>query len=150
MQDDPFEQLLRSHRRLEERLADMTRAAADLEAPKAVEFLRDSLAWMDRAVRRHEDDEEQSLFPRLSGRPELAACIATLTAEHRTQERLQRELAAAIPDRARCVDLVGQLNQAYTRHIREEEDHLFPAARAFVDGDDRHALAKEMAARRGR
>ncbi len=153
MQDDPFEQLLRSHRRLEERLEDMSRAAADLGTPKqdeALTFLETSMAWMDRAVTRHEQDEETSLFPRLVTHAGLAECLKTLTAEHRRQEELKEQLRRELRQPGRAALLVRELHQAYARHIKEEEDVLFPAARRLLDAAALSALAMEMANRRGR
>src|SRR6476659_10634378 len=98
MGSDPFEQLFRSHRRLEARLADLPVAAEDLAGPKLAEalaWISETAAWMNRAVRRHEEDEERSLFPRLAGRPELAASLRMLADEHRAHEQLHARLAQA-------------------------------------------------------
>jgi hemerythrin-like domain-containing protein len=152
--NDPFEQLLRSHRRLEERLTDLPAAAADLAGPRhdeALAYVLDTVAWMGRAVRRHEDDEEQSLFPRLKGHAELDALIRQLSDEHALHEKLQEELsrvAAADPARART--LVAELKDAYATHINEEESRLFPAARTVLGPDELAQIAAEMDARRGR
>ena len=40
--------------------------------------------------------------------------------------------------------------QAYQRHIRLEEDVLYPAARAALDAPTQRAMGHEMAARRRR
>lgn len=153
MQDDPFAQLYRSHRRLEERLTDLERAAADLEGPQhetALAYINDALAWMDRAVARHEDDEERSLFPRLKHRPELAVTLDRLQAEHTQQAALKALLTAALPARDATVRAVAALAQGYRAHLREEEEALFPAAEALLDDEARSALHAEMLSRRGR
>ena len=116
--------------------------------------LDEALAFIDRALRRHEDDEERSLFPRLARVPQLAGLLDRLTVQHRDQtaivEELRAELAAATPDERKLRDVVARLDAAYREHIAVEERELFPAARAALDDDARAAMAEEMQARRGR
>ena len=146
MRRDPFEMLERCHRRLEETLD-------RLRTPSRQE-LDEALAFVDRAVKRHEDDEEQSLFPRLSRVPQLAGLLDRLTIQHRDQtalvEELRAQLGAAKPDEARLRDVVERLDAAYRQHINIEERELFPAAKAALDADDLGGMASEMDARRGR
>src|SRR6185369_12239361 len=121
MRRDPFEMLERCHRRLEETLD-------RLRTPSRQE-LDEALAFVDRAVKRHEDDEEQSLFPRLSRVPQLAGLLDRLTIQHRDQtalvEELRAQLGAAKPDEARLRDVVERLDAAYRQHINIEERELF-------------------------
>jgi len=146
MRRDPFEMLERCHRRLEETLD-------HLRTPTR-QSLDEALAFIDRAVRRHEDDEEQSLFPRLSRVPQLAGLLDRLTVQHRDQtalvEELRSLLAAPAQDDARLADVVERLDAAYRNHINIEERELFPAAKAALDADDLGGMASEMDARRGR
>ncbi len=153
--DDPFAQLTRSHRRLEERLDDLTRASAS--APLDVELVRDVAGFFARAVRRHEEDEERSLFPRLAARAELAPILERLAREHREHEALHARLDAIVADleagkvAARALDAVADaLMRAYRTHIEDEERHLFPAARAALDATAIAEISAEMDARRGR
>ena len=146
MRRDPFEMLERCHRRLEETL--------DRLRTPSRQALDEALDFVDRAVRRHEDDEEQSLFPRLSRVPQLAGLLDRLTIQHRDQtalvEELRAQLGAAKPDEARLRDVVERLDAAYRQHINIEERELFPAAKAALDADDLGGMASEMEARRGR
>jgi hemerythrin-like domain-containing protein len=146
MRRDPFEMLERCHRRLEETLT-------LLQAPTR-QALDEALAFIDRAVKRHEDDEEKSLFPRLSRVPQLAGLLDRLTVQHRDQTALVDELrallAAAQPDDAALSDVVARLDAAYRAHIAVEERELFPAAKSALDADDLGGMASEMDARRGR
>lgn len=149
---DPFAQLERSHRRLEERLDDLVRAGDDPA------ILRDVAAFFARAVRRHEDDEERSLFPRLAGRPELATVLERLAREHRDHEALH----AKLDDVVRMLDageaaplreveaLSDALVRAYRVHIDDEEREVFPAARAILGAPELEAMVREMQERRGR
>src|SRR5512147_357926 len=132
MRRDPFEMLERCHRRLEETLATLE--------PPSRQALDEALAFIDRAVRRHEDDEEQSLFPRLVRVPQLAPLLDRLTVQHRDQTALIEELRTLMdaprPDEAMLRDTVSRLRAAYAAHIAIEERELFPAARAAFDADD--------------
>jgi hemerythrin-like domain-containing protein len=138
--------LERCHRRLEETLATL--------ATPSRQALDEALAFIDRAVRRHEDDEEQSLFPRLARVPQLAPLLDRLTVQHRDQTALVEELRALLadarPDEGRLRDVVTRLSDAYRQHIKMEERELFPAAKAALDADDLGGMASEMEARRGR
>ncbi|HEX8951065.1 MAG TPA: hemerythrin domain-containing protein [Polyangia bacterium] len=146
MRRDPFEMLERCHRRLEETL-EMLRTPSR-------QALDEALAFIDRALRRHEDDEEQSLFPRLSRVPQLAGLLDRLTVQHRDQsalvEELRAELGAATPDERKLGDVVARLDAAYREHITVEERELFPAAKAALDADDLGGMASEMESRRSR
>lgn len=138
--------LERCHRRLEETLAtlaDPTRQALD-----------EALMFIDRSVKRHEDDEELSLFPRLVRVPQLAPLLDRLTVQHRDQaaaiEDLRALLEAPKLDPVLAREIVARLSTSYAEHIAVEEKELFPAARAAFDADDLGGMASEMDARRGR
>jgi hemerythrin-like domain-containing protein len=146
MRRDPFEMLERCHRRLEETLAtlaDPTRQALD-----------EALMFIDRSVKRHEDDEELSLFPRLVRVPQLAPLLDRLTVQHRDQaaaiEDLRALLEAPKLDPVLAREIVARLSTSYAEHIAVEEKELVPAARAAFDADDLGGMASEMDARRGR
>jgi hemerythrin-like domain-containing protein len=157
---DPFEQLERSHRRLEERLEDLTWVAREARGAAAdVDAIRDVVAFFARAVRRHEEDEESSLFPRLRGVAELDAIIERLAAEHKEHLALHARLEPLIttldrtPDDQAAIEQLAQVAEAlvhaYRSHVDAEERTLFPAARAALDADALAAIAMEMQARRG-
>src|SRR3954464_13782096 len=93
-------QLERSHRRHDEVMAELLEAARRLAAGRPDDGdlgrVRDAVAYFERAVARHFVDEEGSFFPRLSTRrPELAAALAELSAEHPAQIAMQAAVAAA-------------------------------------------------------
>jgi hemerythrin superfamily protein len=142
--EDPFEMLLRCHRRLEERLEDLA-AAKDRQA------VEDVLHFFGRAIVRHEADEEASLFPRLKNCDDI---IAALTAEHRAQAKLHDELRAIAhgwpQTQSRLPDLVSRLRAAYGAHAEREEKELFPAARQQLGEAELAAMLREMDQRRGR
>lgn len=154
---DPFEQLTRSHRRLEERLADLSETArAEVLDEVAV---RDVSEFLARQVQRHEEDEEKSLFPRLATLPELADVIAQIAKEHLAHhalhERLERIVRAfdfakpTAEHRAELTTIADALEDAYRTHIDLEEAVVFPAARRTLGPRDLEAIGEEMQARRG-
>ena len=158
---DPFAMLEASHRRLEERLAELERAALDLldpaKADGAVATLHEVAAYFERSVVRHEADEEASLFPRLAGAAELAPVLGRLAAEHREHEALHHELSAVVENEALAGtalaqalgSVVGRLHGAYARHVTTEEREVFPVARRLLGADALAAIAAEMDERRG-
>lgn len=148
--NDPFEQLTRSHRRLEEALSALSEAARGDRLDEAT--ARDVADFLSRQVRRHEADEEESLFPRLEPIEELTAIIGQLRAEHAAHEalheRLERALSASELNEVRRV--AAALEDAYRTHIDVEEAVLFPTARRALKEGDLAAIVDEMQARRGR
>ncbi|MEM7305179.1 MAG: hemerythrin domain-containing protein [Planctomycetota bacterium] len=152
---DPFEMLEQSHRRLQEHLELLRAAVAGLGGDgntAAVERVREVSEFIDRSVKRHERDEEESLFPRLTSDGDLAPILAELEGEHRHHEQLHAELRslAEAPDAAKLQDLSRRLDDAYERHVDIEEARVFPAARAVLDDATLATMAQEMHARRGR
>lgn len=154
---DPFEQLARSHRRLEERLADLSRAARAVDLDEVA--VRDVSEFFARQVQRHEEDEEKSLFPRLAKLTEVAGVLAQISdehvAHHALHERLERIVRAfdfakpTAEHRAELAVVADALEDAYRTHIDVEEAVLFPAARKALSPHDLEAIGEEMQARRG-
>jgi hemerythrin-like domain-containing protein len=149
---DPFAMLLRCHRRLEERLAELE-GAAGLDRDEARAVAGEVLGFLDRAVARHEADEEQSLFPRLTFEPKLAPLLERLAREHAEQARVVERLRGALENDAldppALTALARELRGAYDRHVAVEESELFPAARALLGPDSLDDIAREMEERRG-
>ena len=151
---DPLMQLERCHRRLEE-ACDALGPATETEDRKAT--IEDVAAFLERQIRRHEDDEESSLFPRLASKPELADDLAKLTKEHAHHDELRRRFRDASatldgpkPNWPELCQVADELVRSYRDHIALEETRLFPAARAALSPEDLAAMRTEMDARRGR
>lgn len=149
---DAVSMLDRSHRRLEQRLAELTAAAAryrsdaDADALDAAREVRD---FLQKAAARHERDEERSVFPRLTGAGDL---IAALSDEHRLHEQAIAALAAALVppvDAAALVSCATRLERMYRDHLDREEAELMPRVRD-LDEAALDAIYAEMQARRGR
>jgi hemerythrin-like domain-containing protein len=156
---DPLAQLERSHRRLEEACDALTKAAAHHD----METVGDVAAFFARQGRRHEEDEEQSLFPRLeaaarkSGADEnVLALLTRLRDQHRAHEALHARLEEAAAGRtsdvtdlwSQIAGLADALTHAYREHLENEETTLFPAARRLLTAGELDAMLEEMRARR--
>jgi hemerythrin-like domain-containing protein len=157
--DDPVGMLKQCHRRIEARLDSLPRIAAALREGRdeARPALADVVAHFDNAGRRHTEDEEFSLFPRIAG-DHTNALLARLENEHREHDAIYlafRAVSRKIIDDGptpRLVDELAQhtaaLSAAYRDHIAVEEQHLFPAA-AVLDEAQLRAIGIEMRLRRG-
>jgi hemerythrin-like domain-containing protein len=149
--DQPLEHLLACHRRIEQRLDTLDRAADALdtrpdEARQAIDrvlrFLETNGAW-------HTQDEECSIFPRLRSRLDADALgyLDELAAQHGSVERAVAELRAAPPPEV--AERARRAAQAYRAHIAFEESRLLDVARAALGDADLAAIAAEMKHRRG-
>lgn len=145
---DPFEQLERCHRRLEE-ACDALGPATETQDRATLE---DVAAFLDRQIRRHEDDEDQSLFPRLKGKTEVTADIERLEKEHAHHSELREKFQAALTalDWPTLRTTADELIRSYRDHIALEESRVFPAARAALTPAEVAEMRTEMDARRGR
>jgi len=149
--------LERCHRRLEETLA--TLAAPSRQA------VDEALAFIDRAVKRHEDDEEASLFPRLRdvNSPEARQAMAKLDAlesDHVRADAAHAEMDVlglrwlqdgrlAPEKRQRMRELLNELRELYRGHIEIEDREVFPLAARVLSPDQVDQVGQEMAERRG-
>lgn len=164
--DDPLEMLLGCHRRIERQLETVRRLRShieqkgvDAEASSAAEGV---LRYFGKAAAHHHEDEERDLFPLLEQRiadPQARARYQRirdgLLADHRaldaTWQRIRKPLEGI------AEGLVRPLHEAdvqafvdgYTRHILDEEDALREFFDRWLGDDDRRALGRSMAARRG-
>jgi hemerythrin-like domain-containing protein len=153
--DDPIGQLERSHRRLEEACDALVVASTSRD----IETVSDVCAFFARQVRRHEEDEERTLFPHLRAvepGSDLARIPERLAAEHREHEELHRRLEDAVAGRVdgdvwtTIQKVADEIMRAYRGHIEEEERALFPAARRLLGAERLASIRQEMGARRGR
>ena len=110
-------------------------------------------------------DEEESLFPRLRRLDspdidEVLARIDSLEQDHECADRSHAEVdllgtlwltdgRLSPEDASRLERLVGQLDTLYRHHIGQEDTEVFPFAARSLTQDDRDAIGREMATRRG-
>ncbi len=154
--------LERSHRRLEERMAqllttlDALAEGASEGAVDAQAVLADVLRFLQRSAKNHIGDEEDSVFPRLGA--DAAPLIARLRREHVEQDDLAQRLIAQLERLQAGLDddavhaareLASELDGGYRRHTALEDEQLLPLVLA-LDSDDLATIAAEMQARRGK
>lgn len=166
--DTPLGLLSDCHRRIERFLGALiavaeTRRGSELpDADRAV--LDVALRYFSTAAPHHSADEEQSLFPRLRSSSDPRACAALetvqrLEADHRVADARhdavdtlgRRWLSAGMlpvtEARALREHLVA-LDRLYRRHIKVEDEELFPAAGRVLSAADLEAVGREMVGRR--
>lgn len=164
---DPTGLLTECHRRIELFLGTLQAVADVVERPPTEEVARaleSALLYFRQAAPKHTADEEESLFPRLRQipGPELTAAFSKLhdlEEEHRWATPLHAEveelgmkylsgvkLSSQEIDRFRVA--IGDLRSMYARHIRIEDDLVFPLASRLLSEQDKSAIAKEMVGRR--
>jgi hemerythrin-like domain-containing protein len=148
---DPIQRLAQTHRRLEERLAELVRAAETLvlrpDDEEAQEIIEEVIGFFSRGGARHVEDEEKTLFPRIRHLDELAAVLEQLEAEHIEHQAVERALSAE-SDPKRRVDLAKRLDALYRAHITREEEELFPRVKRLVDPGALEEMGREMMERR--
>ena len=161
--DTPLEHLTACHRRIEDRLVTLRRAAGHWrDAPEAaLEAIRKSILFLDSNGALHTMDEEVSLFPRLRPRltGEEVAHLDRLEQQHHEVESVFAELKdvvaeiaasprQAIPLETRYRELVIQLSGLYRPHIQFEDEVLMPLARGILDQGELENISQEMRTRR--
>lgn len=164
--DDPLEMLLGCHRRIEKQLETLRRLrvhveekGVDAEASAAAQSV---LRYFGKAAADHHDDEERDLFPLLEQRIDDAGEHARfqhlrdgIEADHRILEaawqKLRKPLEGIAEGLARSLPSadVQAFVDGYTRHILTEEHTLREFFDRWLGDDDRQALGRSMAARRG-
>lgn len=154
--DQPLDHLMACHRRIEQRLAAMERAAAgfDTRREEAIEAFASAFRFLDSSGVLHTADEEESLFPRLSPLlgPEGQTYLADLERDHATAHALYQQLKAALadanPTRGAVEPLAARLVSLYRRHIASEDDVLQTYAVRHLAPEQLQAIALEMKRRR--
>jgi hemerythrin-like domain-containing protein len=145
---EPFEMLLACHDRVLRMLGLMERLLSYVRTQGADRQARDA----------HHEDEERHLLPRLraAGRSELAD---QLQQDHRAMTQAWRRARESLTQLAegRCTPQVLErastdwphLQDLYGPHVELENSVAYGVARAWMDDDQREAMGREMAQRRG-
>lgn len=166
--DQPVELLMDCHRRIERFLAILLRVVDDVRGgalgAEHREALDTALNYFHAAAPRHTEDEERSLFPRMRGSDDAAvraalAKLDALEADHRAAEvaharvetlgrRWLADNRLPDPDVAELRRLLTDLSDTYRRHIRVEDEEVFPLAARTLSADQLTAVGREMEHRR--
>lgn len=165
---DPLGVLSDCHRRIEHFLRLLKRvtehAGAHTLNAEEREVLQTALRYFREAAPKHTADEDESLFPRLrsaehpSAKPVLAR-VAELEEEHAAAQPMHARIDALgcawlengdlpLARRDELRGLLDQLERLYARHIRIEDEDVFPFAHAVLAPAAIAAIGHEMAQRR--
>jgi len=162
--DHPIEHLSACHRRIEQRLTTLDRAAAVLATRReeALQAIHNAFAFLDSNGVLHTEDEEKSLFPRLRGKlhPVQEELVAALEADHAVAHELYASLRLAVDQIATSPDfdepaalqyasLVSRFSAFYRRHISIEDSQLAEISKAVLTGRELAEISVEMKRRRG-
>lgn len=146
-----------------QRLVDFVRLnPVDANAGVTAALLRN---YFDEAARRHHEDEELDLFPRLmvklnrrSSGPaaeHIGATIQALLADHEEMHALWAALRSQLllieAGKDPCFDdaQVMLFVTRYRAHMEIEDAEIAPALKRMLDAHDLQAIGQAMAARRG-
>lgn len=157
---DPVRLLSDCHRRVEMFLGVLVKcaeAAVPGSPPRAE--LANALRYFRESGPRHTADEEESLFPRLTGNAQARETMRALEADHeraeplhalvdRVGERWIGEQSLSAADIGEFSSAVHQLAEMYRRHIEIEDTHLFPLAERVLSAEEKREVGREMAKRR--
>lgn len=162
---DPLGMMIRCHDYIAHHCLTLRRLAHDLQAhgtdDRARRNAAEALRYFETEGRRHHEDEEFDLFPRLlsaaaaRGEKKAATLIARLRSQHRdldcswqvVQEDLQRIVNGE--DAVLSVAAVDRFDVVHSEHMRIEEEELMQLARSLLTPAELAALGEAMAARRG-
>ena len=115
---------------------DLGRFARALTLPSVGEraaLLRDEWQSFTNTLHGHHHAEDTGMFPSMQAQfPELAACIARLSADHAKIDPLVSEGDAAfseLPRTARASELVRELQTLLDPHLALEEEQIIPLIR---------------------
>lgn len=161
--DDPLGMLKDCHRRIERFLNILWMVAGRAKGRSLTDEEREAveaaLEYFRVGGRRHNADEEESLFPRMRTEAGENGELARLEKDHRTAEGLHATVEELyrmwIADGGLNAGSAAKLGAAaealkglYEAHIRVEEDVVFPQAAGALDKDTIAAIGREFQARR--
>lgn len=165
---DPIGLLTDCHRRIESFLSILQKVAEErkgqaLEGEYRVSWEK-ALQYFRHAAPKHTADEEDSLFPRLKNAGGLANAAALgnvdqLHDEHEHADKLHRELdelgqkwlSEKMPDPSKTEairHIIQELADLYAKHIRLEEEAIFPLSAEVLSTAEKLEIGREMAERR--
>jgi hemerythrin-like domain-containing protein len=152
-----FAQLVLEHARIEEQLSSLFSAADALsrdESDRAAPgVILAKLDWFARDGARHEELEENVLFPRLRPLPEFAQILAALEFQHRMNRSEGADLRACLERFApgsgpKLRHLAVRFVEMHRGHAVAEERALFPLAAKHLSKQALEELDRESRARR--
>ncbi|MEX1165553.1 MAG: hemerythrin domain-containing protein [Hydrogenophaga sp.] len=166
--EEPFEMLSACHERVERMLRLMVRLQEHLQDKGWDEQVRqaasDVMRYFDMAAPLHHEDEERHVFPplMLSADAQVKALVLRLIQDHRQMEVAWQGASTVLtavakhdasnPFEALTVSQKVALNdfaRLYRKHLDDENQVAYPAARHWLTPSDLTAMGEDMMARRG-
>jgi len=163
--DDPLGMLTDCHRRIEHFLnilcVVVERARGRMLSQEEIGSIEASIHYFRVGGKRHNADEDESLFPRLrrEGDASTLKDLESLEHDHQTADRLHATAEALYlkwissglfteQEYAELHSCTLSLRQLYRDHIRIEEQVVFPRAAQLLDRDTIRAIGDEFRQRR--
>jgi hemerythrin superfamily protein len=142
--DGPAISMLKDDHREVEKLFDAYAAAKENGSLKERTSIANAIC---EALTVHATIEEEIFYPRVRASESARELVGEALVEHQSLKDIVERLRAAPPSDPLYDAGVKVLNEYVKHHVREEENELFPQARAIGDLDH-DALASEMAQRK--
>ena len=163
--EDPIGMLTDCHRRIERFLHILClvaeRARGRNLTGEETEAVEAALHYFQEGGRRHNADEEDSLFPRLRTQCSDKEWqeVAALVSDHRRADELHASVEALYrtwiavgrlkaDEEATILSATDELRELYQAHIRTEEEVVFPRAARLLDSSAVAAIGQEFRTRR--
>jgi len=163
--DDPLGMLQDCHRRIERFLHILCvvpeQACGRTLSQEESDAVTAALHYFQEGGRRHNADEEESLFPRVRAAElnDSHANLAHLEHDHRITERLHQRVEALYRkwidsstldggEQKALLSATSELRRIYTEHIKLEESIVFPHAAQVLDKAAIAAIGSEFQERR--
>lgn len=102
----------------------------------------DLAAFFERDLLPHFRAEEEALFPALAASPRWEALVDDLTADHKLLGRIAERAPTAPHDEGRL--LIADFADRLEKHIRREENELFPLYEELADEALKRAVAEKI------
>jgi hemerythrin-like domain-containing protein len=161
---DPIGLLTDCHRRIERFLGVLVRVISDRRGGALSDEQRialdTALTYFREAAPKHTADEEETLFPRLRAAGHALTDLDSLHEDHGRADRAHAQVdrlgrewidrgTLTPKESSKFATLLTELSALYRAHIDVEEKAIFPLAEQVLPADERAAMGKEMAGRRG-
>jgi iron-sulfur cluster repair protein YtfE (RIC family) len=138
-ENDPIALLMTDHRRFETLLKD-----GEASTERAKKGRRDILKALTAELNVHEAIEEQILYPALEPHAEAHDVVLEGFQEHHVADLIVKELHDVATDDEQWGAKFKVLKENIEHHISEEENIMFPAARATLPKEELLALGARM------
>jgi hemerythrin-like domain-containing protein len=160
---DALSWLLSCHERIRHftKLAQTLAASTKASEAEIIEAARAVHRYFTVALPLHEQDEEESLSPKIFGREnEIDDALSQMKQEHRAVDSIVAEMTKtlqALIDGPSTLSLLAkdlheqstQLSLLWETHLKQEEELIFPFAKKLLDETQLETLRQEMRSRRG-